>query len=317
MDIISKKYNDITADDIRKLIVIDTRDDDSIKGIITEDNKKFIIVGDPIIYDKKISPSMYLFKFANKWKKLASTFRHITDHLSKIISTQSSKFFGTNMNKKDIKAKFKPIIEVKENKKIEIASVKIKLFNTTKKANYNSDKVTMLGTEIYYIDNTGKTIYEPAIKAEDFSKKYKSGTKFIPSYMLSSIIFTQKSLKLILTFKALQLLEVPVNKQNVSDYVYSDDECSDGDGDNEDNVETIKPTNEVKLVDTAPVKPVDVKPVDVKPTVDTPQRSSDVKQPVIKKVEVKKNPQRVIKYKEDDGSDHEIDDYVAKKKDSK
>ena len=313
---LNRRFDKITGPELRSVSIKDSNAADvkfikikeyNLTSKTLEDTPKDIIIGGiPITFKEKIGPLHYKFAYENgkETLKFEKFMRHIVDTIARAIKEYGPIGWKKTLTKKEYIAVIDPIIDIKKKTMV------IKLFDDKKKLK-TGEKITMLGTKIYQMvkdENTGNTgnfikkNMEP-LKANEFDKRYKVGTKFIPEYRFDNITIGQKRISITMTLESLQIIGTPsVGKTEEDIYNYVNSDESDEEVEEKEEKEEIIEKKEEIINEKKLGNEINEKKPD--------EKKSEEKKPenVNNKQEEKKT--KIISYEEDDNmSNPDIDDF--------
>ena len=231
----TRDYKAFTEEDLRS-ISLDQDDTDECLLTLNIDGKDMLVIGHPIILKKKDGPGGYVFKLDDTDKKGISYFcsfmRHLKYVISKKIALISKQLYRKSLTRKTIKDMTIPI--VKSVCTVDPKTGKLIINNHTisiKMTNIKRNKHREMATKIIETESDGNTKTEkiiPGVTVNSFIKKYPPGTKFIPIYLIDSVILKRRSITIDVGLYELKAVDI-VTKKKKKIFTYSDSEEDESD----------------------------------------------------------------------------------------
>ena len=211
-DIDIRYFKDIPEEELRKITLTEDEEDESFLELNINGNGLFVI-GTPVILMGKSSPGRYSFQLdtnAEDHEQFTEFIGFLRYLIIKGIVSKSKSLYRKSLTRSEIKKKLSHIVED--------GRITVKLKNVRRR------KVKELITRIVEIKktNSGNEREEliRGVTVSSFVKKYPSGTRFIPIYLIDSVICKRKSIEIMIG--AYELKVEKVGKRKKQRYTHSD-----------------------------------------------------------------------------------------------
>lgn len=243
-------YERVTPEKLESIVLTPSKEKRNV-FIINAREGKFTFAG-PMISFQDWEVSRYIFRIEKDQKKFTNDCKHIVDTIAgKAVEYASAFYKKVRISRSYLKSMIVPIVEYNERKGT--AMIETELFNIKQKE-VSGETTYRIGTRF---TEDGKDI---SLTLDDFEKRFKKGDKFMPVYLLSTVIFDSEEIHIVVTFKSLQIIKDPVveEKKKKAKYVYPDADDSDLEEEPDEEqkpVPTPAPPVEIKKEETVAVAP--------------------------------------------------------------
>lgn len=206
-----KNYKEFSENELKSITLTEDEEDEGMLMLDINGGGMFV-EGIPIILVGKYGPSKYTFKLdqkdSRKLKYFKGFVRHFTYVIVKKIVQKSKELYGRALTKKDIKAKLKPVIDEKGGIAIKMRDI-------------HRGKYKEMSTRVVELQD-GKEKLIRGMTVRSFIKKYASGTKFTPIYLIDSVLCGRRRIEVVICAYELKVEKTYPKKRKI--FTYSDDE---------------------------------------------------------------------------------------------